>query len=93
MGYGCTPAELVQVTRMVRERIGPDWLILALPDGRYAALWRQGLECEHGAGVARGDYSGCYVVGTLAAVRAAIHADIEADSESVFFDHEGRPSI
>lgn len=75
MGIGCTPAELVQVTAMVRERIGPDWLVLALPDGRFAALWGQGLEGEHGAGIARGDYSGCYAVGSLATVRTAIHED------------------
>ncbi len=72
MGIGCTPKELAVVSAMIHERIGPDWLILALPDGRFAALWAQGLEGEHGAGVARGDYCGCYAVGTLPEVRAAI---------------------
>lgn len=81
MGWGCTPQELATVTAMVREVIEPDWLILELPDGRFAALWRAGLEGEHGAGIAQGDYSGCFAVGTLPEVRAAL--------EPAFLDDEG----
>lgn len=70
------PATPQDVRSMIFERVPPDWLILALPDGRYAALWAQGLEGPHGAGVPHGDYSGCYAVGDLAEVRAAISSDI-----------------
>lgn len=79
MGTGCHPSELAQVSAMVRERVGEDWLILALPDRRYAALWTQGLEGEHGRGVVYGDYSGCYIVGRLHEVRQAIVEAPESD--------------
>ncbi len=81
MGIGCTPRELAIVSGMIREVIAPDWLILELPDGRFAALWRAGLAGEHGAGIAQGDYSGCFAVGTLPEVRAAL--------EPAFLDDEG----
>lgn len=81
MGVGCTPRELAIVSGMIREVIAPDWLILELPDGRFAALWRAGLESEHGAGIVQGDYSGCFAVGTLPEVRAAL--------EPAFLDDEG----
>jgi hypothetical protein len=81
MGIGCTPRELAIVSGMIREVIAPDWLILELPDGRFAALWRAGLASEHGAGIAQGDYSGCFAVGTLPEVRAAL--------EPAFLDDEG----
>ncbi len=81
MGYGCTPEELARVSAMIRERPTPDWVILELPDGRFAALWCQGLPGEHGAGVANGDYSGCFAVGTLQEVREAL--------EPAFLDDEG----
>ena len=78
MGVGCNPEELARVAGMVKERIGVDWLVLRLPDRRYAALWAQGLAGDHGRGVANGDYSGCYAIGTLREVRAAAR---KADAE------------
>ena len=54
MGIGCTPEQLKKVCSMIFETVG-DWIILALPDGRFAALWGQGLEGDHGRGVALGE--------------------------------------
>ena len=71
MGLGCTPEQLAKVRSMIFEAVG-DWIILALPDGRFAALWGQGLESDHGRGVALGEYDGCFAIGTLKLVRKAI---------------------
>lgn len=71
MGIGCTPEQLKKVCSMIHETVG-EWVILALPDGRFAALWGNGLECCHGRGVALGEYDGCYSVGTLKQVRKAL---------------------
>jgi hypothetical protein len=69
MGRGCSPAELATVTAMICA--SPlEWLVLALPDGRFGALWAQGLEGDHGAAIAQGDYSACAFVG--ASLQAAI---------------------
>ena len=35
MGLGCTPEQLAKVRSMIFEAVG-DWIILALPDGRFA---------------------------------------------------------
>ena len=84
MGIGATPEQVAKVAAMVVGEYGPDWLILKLPDGRYAALWAQGLDGEHGAGVARGDYSGCFAICYSAkAVREAID---EGGNEASHFD-------
>lgn len=72
MGRGCSPAELAKVTAMICA--SPlEWLVLALPDGRFGALWAQGLKSDHGAAIARGDYSGCAFIGPSrqAAIRYA----------------------
>ena len=72
MGIGCTPEQLKKVCSMIHETVG-EWIILALPDGRFAALWGQGLEGPHGRGVAMGEYDeGLFAVGTLKQVRKAI---------------------
>jgi hypothetical protein len=34
----------------------PDWLLLELPDGYFAAFWAAGIEIAHAAAVARGNY-------------------------------------
>ena len=79
MGIGCTPDELAKVTAMIKERVGPDWLILRIPGRKYAALWAQGLPCGNGRGVIYGDYSGCYAIGSLREVRDAIAASVDDD--------------
>ncbi|EIT3284905.1 hypothetical protein L1565_004419 [Salmonella enterica] len=67
-----TPEEQKVLLRMVCGRptnwVGDipckDWLILNLPDGRFAAFWGQGLEIEHCSAVVTGDYSACAFIGT-----------------------------
>jgi hypothetical protein len=39
-----------------------EWMLLALPNEKWAAFWKQGLEIEHASSVASGDYSVCAAV-------------------------------
>lgn len=42
-----------------------DWLVLNLPDGRYAAFWGQGLEISLCSSVVAGDFdAGCAFIGS-----------------------------
>lgn len=76
MSIASSPADVDVVLRMVVGRPTPDWLVLHLPDGRYAAFWAQGLGIEHASGVAAGNYSGCaYIGATKADVLGYIHAE------------------
>lgn len=71
MSRGSTPYEQKSLLAMVCGRPTnwegdipcKDWLVLKLPDGRYAAFWQQGLGIEHCSAVVEGDYSACAFVG------------------------------
>ena len=47
MGMESTQQERAEVLRMVRAEHGPHWWLLELPDGRWAAFWKQGFETDN----------------------------------------------
>lgn len=63
MGLRSTPGEDAELLRMAISDQPPiDWVILHLPDGRYAAFWEQGIGGEHTTAVVEGDYTACAFV-------------------------------
>jgi hypothetical protein len=58
MGYASTPEEDAIVLKMSRRCDYPGWLLLGLPDGRWAALWHAAIGSDYATGVAEGDYEG-----------------------------------
>jgi len=65
MSRGSTLEEQRKVLSMVCAEPTSDWYVLRLPDGRYAALWAQGLMIEHGSAIAAGDYEdSCALIGS-----------------------------
>lgn len=46
------------VLSLARECPFPEWLLLELPNGLWAAFWSQGLGGEHATAVWEGDYQG-----------------------------------
>jgi hypothetical protein len=58
MGYASTPEEDAIVLKMSRRCDYPGWLLLELPDGRWAALWHAAIGSDYATGVAEGDYAG-----------------------------------
>lgn len=77
MGLSSTPEEDAELLRMaISEQPPLDWLVLNLPDGRYAAFWRQGLGGEHTTAVVEGDYTACaFVGGSLESVKDYIRRE------------------
>ena len=58
MGYASTPEEDAIVLKMSRRCDYPGWLLLELPDGRWAALWHAAIGSDYATGVAEGNYEG-----------------------------------
>ncbi len=48
------------IKRLSRPCPYPEWMLLELPNGHFAAFWAEGLEIENAVAVAKGDYqTGC----------------------------------
>lgn len=47
------------VLSLARECPFPEWFLLELPNGLWAAFWSQGLGGEHATAVWEGDYQAC----------------------------------
>lgn len=56
MGLSSSQADKETIIRLCRPCPYPEWLLLELPDGRFAAFWSQGFEADHATAVAEGDY-------------------------------------
>jgi len=65
MGSCCEKHHVEFVLSLARECPFPEWLLLELPSGEWAAFWQQGLEGEWATSVWGGDYTAC----------AYVHAD------------------
>lgn len=63
MGRGPTPEQLEAIKKMV-SRETAWWYLMKLPNGQWGALWRAGLDAEHGRGLVENDYSGLAYMGT-----------------------------
>jgi len=50
------------VLSLARECPFPEWLLLELPSGEWAAFWSQGFEGEHATAIWEGDYAVCSFV-------------------------------
>lgn len=78
MGLSSTSEENTALLNMAVILDNPplDWIILHLPDGRYAAFWKQGLGGENTTAVMRGDYTACaFSADTLEEVKEYIRQD------------------
>lgn len=72
MGLSSTPEEDAALLSMAVGMDQPpiDWIILHLPDDRYAAFREQGLGGEHTTVVLSGDYTACaFVADSLESVK------------------------
>lgn len=56
MGRSSSQADKETIIRLSRPCPYPEWLLLELPDGRFAAFWSQGFEVDNATLVAKGDY-------------------------------------
>ena len=62
MGYASTPEEDAIVLKMSRRCAYPGWLLLELPDGRWAALWHAAIGSDYATAVVEGNYQHCACV-------------------------------
>jgi hypothetical protein len=64
MGLSSTPEEDAALLSMAVGMDQPpiDWIILHLPDDRYAAIWEQGWEGDTKTAVMNGNYAACAFV-------------------------------
>ena len=64
MGYSSSKEAKEAVLRLARPCPYPDWMLLELPTGQWAAFWKDGFDLDHAESIAEGDYSVCFPFGT-----------------------------
>lgn len=85
MALSSTPEEDAALLRMavVLDQPPIDWIILHLPNGRYAAFWEQGLGMDHTTAVVNGDYTVCaFVADSLEEVKDYIRQSYREEYRS-----------
>lgn len=71
----------MNVYKMLQARPHPNWFLLKLPTGKWAALWYQGLGLYDEA-IEAGDYENtCAFIGTKREALEYIRQDAAADDE------------
>ena len=83
MGMESTQQERAEVLRMVRAEHGPHWWLLELPDGRWAAFWKQGFETDNCRAIAAGEFHGNWPCAYISDNRYDVESWIEEDRDEM----------
>ncbi|MNZ43151.1 hypothetical protein D3C78_607480 [compost metagenome] len=71
------------VLRMIRAGHGPFYWLLELPDGRWAAFWKQGFEIDHCTALANGEFHGDWPCAYISDNRYDVESWIEDEREEM----------
>lgn len=81
MANESSPQDRAIVLRMVRAEHGPFWWLLELPDGRWAAFWKQGFEIDHCTALAAAECQGDWPCAYISDNRYDVESWIEDERE------------
>lgn len=83
MANESSPQDRAIVLRMVRAEHGPFWWLLELPDGRWAAFWKQGFEIDHCTALAAAEFQGDWPCAYISDNRDDVESWIEDEREKM----------